>query len=306
MNNRNHRPLLDTKNVSIFMKNILDVDPIKNKRDANLCIKIRDTEQLLKIYYGSSTDKTPDCRHPRYIDNDSREKLQQKIIVELFTKKRLRKDDDVRLGKDGLLPSGIPRNENKFFLITGLPASGKSEIANKIADQTGAIIVDSDIAKRKFPEFKANYGAALVHDEAALITNGQLEDPRYVGLNILSLAITQNMNIVMPKTCYSKNKTEQILNYISETGYECYIVHIELDREKATRRAFDRFKNTGRYVPLALIYDGYTNDPTLTYHAVKNLKPIRGHMHISTDVERGHPPILIENNGCNDCVTWIM
>lgn len=303
----NHRPLLDTKNVSIFMKHILDVDPIKNKRDANFCIKIRDTEQLLKIYDESNTIETPDFRHPRYIDNGSRKKLREKIIVELFTKKRLRKDDDVRLGKGGLLPpSGIPRQEKKFFLITGLPASGKSEIANKIADQAGAIIVDSDIAKRKFPEFKANYGAALVHDEATLITNGQLENSNYGGESILGLAITQNMNIVMPKTCSKKNKTEQIFDYISKAGYECYIVHIELDREKATRRAFDRFKDTGRYVPLALIYDGYSNDPTLTYHAVKNLKLIQGHMHISTDVKRGDPPILIENNGCNDCVTWIM
>lgn len=300
------RPLLDTKNVVAFMRNVLSIDFPLKARDAKFCIKIRDVEQLLSIYFAANTIKTADFRHPRFYDEEDREKLRQRIITELIQYERLEDDDKIGLGKGGMRPRGWTVLAGKtFFLITGLPASGKSSIANKISDGSKSIIIDSDFAKRKFPEFGADYGAALVHEEASLITEGPLASKNYEGLNILEIAITQEFNIVLPKICSSEAKTKVILEYFHNLGYRCYFVHVELDREKATRRAFERFKKTNRYVPLALIYDDYSNNPTLTYMKMKTSPFLDGSIHLSNDVRLGELPKVIEALNADFIKQWI-
>jgi hypothetical protein len=75
------------------------------------------------------------------------------------------------------------------------------------------------------------------------------------------------------------------------------LVLVSLDWQKSTIRAVKRFKKTGRYVPLGLIFDGYSNEPILSYYRIKN-----NYSHlfesigkISTDVEEGKPPVYIES-----------
>jgi len=288
------------------MHNVLSIALPLKSRDAKLCIKIRDTEQLLSIYFASNTIKTADFRHPRFYYEEDRKKLKERIITELIQYERLEDDDKIGLGKGGMRPRGGDILADKtFFLVTGLPASGKSSIANKISDGSKSIIIDSDFAKRKFPEFGTDYGAALVHEEASLITEGPLASKNYEGLNVLEIAITQNFNIVMPKICSSEAKTKVILEYFHNLGYRCYFVHVELDRGKATRRAFERFKKTNRYVPLALIYDDYSNNPTLTYLKIKSLSILDGFIHLSNDVRLGEPPRVIETLNANFIKKWI-
>lgn len=56
-------------------------------------------------------------------------------------------------------PDGKPRYDNpvrrgkQLHLLLGLPASGKSTIADKISEATGARILDSDMAKEMIPEY---------------------------------------------------------------------------------------------------------------------------------------------------------
>jgi hypothetical protein len=85
-------------------------------------------------------------------------------------------DDHIKLGKGGAVPQNLMRSKDACVLI-GLPASGKSTIARRFATEYGAIILDSDFAKRKLPEFP-NYpwGASIVHEESAKIIFGEEED----------------------------------------------------------------------------------------------------------------------------------
>lgn len=100
-----------------------------------------------------------------YVNDLDRWKLRRQIIHELFTWKRLDNDDDIRLGKGGALPDSGVKKERKAYILIGPPASGKSTVANRIAEKEGAIILDSDYAKRKLPEFEYECGATLVRDE---------------------------------------------------------------------------------------------------------------------------------------------
>ena len=65
------------------------------------------------------------------------------------------------------------------FVLIGLPASGKSSIAVDIADKYGALLLDSDLAKRKLPEYKVYpWGASLVNAESSLIVFGDKVNAR--------------------------------------------------------------------------------------------------------------------------------
>jgi hypothetical protein len=289
-----NRPLYDTTSVSLFLKNIIGVDPTSSKTVANACKRIRDAENLLSQYFPFSTVKSEKYRDPRYVEDVKREILREKIIKELLSKQRLKNDNKIRLGSGGLLPAKKLEFKNKFFLITGLPASGKSGVAEKLADKTSSILIDNDYAKRKFPEFTDDYGPAIVHEEAELICEGPIADPKYKGLNIIDQAILAKANIVLPKICPTSEKIKGILAFFVRKKYKCFLVHVQLSREQATIRAYTRYLSTGRYVPLALIYDGYANDPTIAYFETRNLPDWAGYARLSTDVMLGKKPKILE------------
>ena len=88
-------------------------------------------------------------------------------------------DDKIKLGVGGCLPlpDGHLNNDKQFYIVIGLPASGKSSISAKIADATGSAVLDSDFAKRKLPEFREkDNGASLVHKESQVIVMGNPEN----------------------------------------------------------------------------------------------------------------------------------
>ena len=93
-----------------------------------------------------------------------------------------------------------------------------------------------------------------------------------------------------------------------ELGYAIYLVLIELDRFKATQRAFNRYVTTKRYVSLAMIFDVFSNDPILSYYRFVERygKYFSGFCHFSNDVKKGDPPILVEKNGADDIVLAVL
>ena len=56
---------------------------------------------------------------------------------------------------------------------------------------------------------------------------------------------------------------------------------------------------SGRYVPLTMIFDGYGNDPIITYYRLKQKYHdiFDGFMQISTSGER---PYIVESENMND------
>jgi len=82
-------------------------------------------------------------------------------------------------------------------------------------------------------------------------------------------------------------------------GYETHLVCVNLDRRKATIRAIGRFMQSGRYVPIGLIFDGYANDPLNTYFLLKDGIDLDAQIFdsfglISTDVPKGDRPRILQ------------
>lgn len=110
-------------------------------------------ERNIITYPDNPTWDHKDNRDFEYRDDKIRKRLRLQIINELCSMKCLNNDDEIKLGKGGALPLTKVRNEKKLFYVIGPPASGKSGVANDICDSYGGVMLDSDYAKRKLPEY---------------------------------------------------------------------------------------------------------------------------------------------------------
>lgn len=288
------RPLVSNVQIEPFVKSILNISDKSAKKDA---IKIiGEAERNCFFYKSSSTLHNVDNRDFEYRTTEQREQLWKVILNDLKYQTRLTNDDDIKLGIGGAKPQTEVRANSLLFYIIGLPASGKSGISNVIADYYGAYILDSDYAKRKLPEFAENGGASLVHEESDEIVFNNKND------NLLMYCLENHYNIVVPKIGHNKHGISDFCQKINNFGYTVNLISVDLDRYLATQRAYYRFMYTQRYIPLSLIFDVYSNQPSLNYFKIKQKNPsyINGYAQISTDVPKGSKPILLEEQNLQD------
>jgi Zeta toxin len=295
------RLLLDKTNVEEFMEGLFPVsDSIFN---SNIASKIADAQTLLLKDKNQSTLYEPAIRIKAYQNDDARWLLRTQIVVELFTLTRLKSDDEIKIEIGGAKPNSPLQYNKQAFVITGPPASGKSGISEKIAENFGAIILDSDYAKRKLPEYDSVVGAARTHSESGMMILGStyLNDFQRKFATLLDLCSNDGINIVIPKIGDSAESLVVLCNKLKIFGYEVHLTLLELDRKKATQRAVKRFHTSNRYVPLSLIYDVYGNEPTLAYYRIKNNHPhdFASLGMLSNDVGIDESPFFIEGNSLN-------
>lgn len=256
------RPLADNISAKEFVKDIMG---FTDERAIN-----KATTQIMEaeLFFASMKLKFKDYRSPAHSDDGARRTLREKIARELIEKVRLEEDDNIRMGRGGALPQTDVIKGRQAFIVTGLLASGKSGISNTIAEANGAIILDSDYAKRKFPEFRKPYGAHVLHEESKLVIKGNPDDPEALSLEVFCLE--EGCNIVIPKIGYDVPDLCRLAAFYREKGYTVHLTLVSLDRQQATVRAYHRFAESKRYVPLSLIFDVYSNNPVLVYARLRD------------------------------------
>lgn len=295
------RLLLDINQVDHFLTTVLEFEPEEHEKD--IAFKIVNSEKALIDYDnpGVQTLMYDNYRDRNYKTETARWALRKRIIDELITTTRLDEDDEIRLGNGGALPTTGVKSERKAFLVIGLPASGKSGISNMIADKFHAVMIDSDYAKRKLPEFhKLSWGASLVHLESMEITFGFSRNPQNIR-SLQTLSILNGYNIVLPRIGNNSDNLIATAEELKTLGYEVHLTLVALPKREATIRAIRRYNKSGRYVPLGMIFDDFSNDPSLTYYL---LKCERGDLFksfgaISTNVAIGAPYVTINIEGNN-------
>tara|TARA_Y100000296_G_C5170352_1_gene256965 strand:+ start:194 stop:1150 length:957 start_codon:yes stop_codon:yes gene_type:complete len=301
------RPLADIDNSYHFLNNVLNLDDgwlasasSKFKDIASLAMDIMATEKMIVLMEQDSTIASERYRVPNFKNDTQRRELRTRIFEELIGLERLDDDDSIALGVGGAKPRNGVRSEKKAFLVTGLPASGKSSIVSKIADRYGAYVIDSDFSKRKLPEFNINFGANLVHQESQLVTLGSKNAAHDNEYNLYEYCISKDHNIIIPKIGYDHKSIEKMRDtLIDKYGYEVHLTLVSLDRVKSTLRALGRYLTTDRYVPLTLIFDGYANDPILSYYRTKDCDKWASYGKISSDVGLGELPKFVEGKKHN-------
>jgi hypothetical protein len=301
------RPLDTNQVVEDFLRLSLRFDYTKDIKLKKIIPKIVDGEMGVSKFNVASQKLTmKTMRDANFREDDVRWELRQQIINELFTLKRLAKDDKISLTKGGALPKGEIKSQKQAFILIGLPASGKSSIATKIAEDYGAVIIDSDFAKRKLPEFSDHlYGASIVHEESSQMTFGFENNPLPIK-SLYELCIEKKHNIIIPRIGQNPVSLIELATALkTKNGYKIHLVLVSLSKREATIRAVYRFADSNRYVPLGLIFDGYGNDHSHCYYYLRckydtlfksfGVVATSGKPAVYTDCKRDSPVLKYKN-----------
>jgi len=185
-----------------------------------------------------------------------------------------------------LYGDGAKKKERQAFIVMGLPASGKSSaVAEPLAKEHGALIIDSDEAKAKLPEFADGLLASAVHEESSDIA----------GL-VMDRALAQGDNVVLPVVGKTLSSLEKKIADLKAKGYRVNLYYVDLPVEKAIERGKGRFQHTGRLVPLDYIRKVGLK-PKENFDKIKTGKAREEVDHYeawSNDVVRGQRPRLLE------------
>lgn len=174
------------------------------------------------------------------------------------------------------------KNKNKqAYLVIGLPASGKSSMANPLRDNTGSLIVDSDDAKERLPEFIESNGrrADQVHLESQMIAE-----------KVLEKAIENGDNLVLPIVGKSEKSIMSKYDRLTAAGYDVHLRLVDLPIEKTIQRAVSRYRETGRLVPIDYITNEVGYKPVQNYVIMEEKGLFKSYEAYSTDVKYGEDP----------------
>lgn len=182
-----------------------------------------------------------------------------------------------------LYGEGAPRKGRDATLVLGPPASGKSAIAEPLAKEHGAIIIDSDDAKRLLPEFDDGYGSGAVHEESDAIARAVLET-----------ALSQGDNVLLPLVGRTPASVESRIDMLRAAGYRVRVVLMTLPIEKAAERAAARFASEGRLVNIPYVLS-VGDKPAQTFAQLVEKGAADEYIRYDNDVPKGEKPRLIES-----------
>ena len=181
------------------------------------------------------------------------------------------------------VPDNPVKFEKKAIIILGPPASGKSSIANPIARKHNAAIIDSDEAKKLFPEFSDGAGANAVHKESKVIAEV-----------LQTKAIDQGMNVVIPTVGSKPDVIAALINKFKANGFEVDLVGMDVSYLNARNRMLMRFVDEGRYIPLDYI-QSIGNKPLEVYNTIKKEGIADGYTQIDNNGKKDQPKPVIED-----------
>jgi len=223
-----------------------------------------------------------------------RQHIKNKILEELINMTVPKDDDDIRIGIGGSKPRNRLRKNKKAIILLGLPASGKSTVAQIMSDMQGAYIVDSDFAKRKFPELAFPNGASWTHDESDDLVHEK-------GDGVLARCLQQDANMVIPKVGAKASSIIKVYEILRSHNYDVSLGLVWLEPQKALQRAIKRYQKSKRYVPIFKIIQDDTKPQRVFNELIQQLD-LEGHVYLSSDVPINTPCDIKKMS--DDCIWW--
>ena len=169
-------------------------------------------------------------------------------------RKRLHRDIIYGFKKDLVC---VDRDEPIAILMGGSPASGKSTFLKKYAPyllKEEIFKVDADEIRAKLPEYRG-YNATQTHLETKDIVTTLLSD-RNIG-------IPCRFDVIYDGTMNNTKSYIPLINLLKKEGYKVFIVYIDrVQKDVIVKRALERYKKSGRFVPLEVIDDFFEKGKT--------------------------------------------
>ncbi len=134
--------------------------------------------------------------------------------------------------------SGPVRQERKALLIIGYPAAGKSSVfANRLSNEQGARIIDSDIVKPWLEGFDGGNGAGYVQNASSEVAERAID-----------IAVGRGDNIILPRI--GGGSVIILSAALKLAGYDVQLYFNDVATVTSVDRATSRFAETGRYLSL--------------------------------------------------------
>ncbi|MDP3131193.1 MAG: zeta toxin family protein [Bacillota bacterium] len=266
------RPLGDYDTIGRFLEHFSDI-PARTVAFDRIQKRMGNIEELLVGIEKKQTLDQMTHRCSSAKSETDRMALRKRVVDELYEFPRPTSEKEILLGTGGARPQTALLNNMMAIIVIGLPGSGKSTVSDYLSDKFGAIMLDPDMAKRKLPEFEDNdVGADLTHDESKTLIFG---DSHMLGESLLQKCLLHRDSVVIQKIGDERNSFHHLAEAFFSAGYRVHLVLVRANRETVIRRIIKRFQTTGRYVPLGMVYDKFSNNPTITYYDA--LEELWGH-----------------------------
>ena len=186
--------------------------------------------QTKSMYFNESTQKY----------SPSRQKVHNEILQQF-------KDELVCIESD----------EPIAILMGGSPASGKSTFLRKYAPyllSEELLRIDADEVRSQLPEYEG-WNASQTHLETKDIVNTLLSD-RTIGMPC-------KFDVIYDGTMNNTKSYIPLIKLLRELGYKIYVVYIDnVPKDVIEKRALERYKKSGRFVPLEVIDDFFSKGKT--------------------------------------------
>ena len=185
--------------------------------------------------------------------------------------------------------TGEVKQGKRLDLLIGLPASGKSTIAEHLSNKYGSLLGDSDVAKELTLKEMGRTGLIdedYVHTECKLSNDMRLAEAAARGDNVVFSMIG---NI-------SKSLYERIAPF-ADNGYEIHVHYTDLPQNKALGRMLGRMAETSRTLDYVSVTELKPEDINDTFEKLKGDADIEETIRWNTDVAKGEYPIPVEYSG---------
>jgi adenylate kinase family enzyme len=208
--------------------------------------------------------------------------IEETIDIDTPARRRKRRRVERKLYGDGA------KNKDRVAVIVlGPPGAGKSSaIAEPMRDRIGALLIDSDDAKKELPEYAGGLGAMAVHEESALIAN-----------RVLDRAIDAGDNIVLPRVGSTLGSIQMIGTDLVESGYTVHVIRLDLPVEETVQRVIQRFREENRFVDPDYVVNTVGENPRRVYNELRKEGAYASYSEYSNLVERGQLPIFLSGEG---------
>ena len=165
-------------------------------------------------------------------------------------RKKLQKEIIYKIKKDLVC---VESDKPIAILMGGSPASGKSTFLKKYRPyllEEEILKVDADEIRSQLPEYKG-FNATQTHLETKDIVNLLLSD-RNIG-------IPCRFDLIYDGTMNNTKSYLPLIALLKSLGYRIYVVYIDnVPKDVIVNRALERYKRSGRFVPLEVIDDFFT------------------------------------------------
>lgn len=210
----------------------------------------------------------------------------------MYLRARLRAIASEAIGVQIEAPSGISgmrralldaveAGKNVQLNIDGAENSGYTE-------ENGCVSNDGNRMDRgMLLEFDNCIGAGAVHEESKVISE-----------NAPDFALGEGDNIVLPIVGGNYEKLVAQIEQFRALGYDVAVHLCDLPSNKAIGRAIGRYLNTGRYIPMDILY-GYGNKPKENFYRLVQEGIIHEYSEYSNDVGYGEPPRPIRQSAAD-------